>query len=98
METLDHRVEICVRSLVPTKLRTANVRARKKMKVRRLIIVDDSNTEGSVVASQGRLTSAEWAELEADVARTKRKYLREKHSAFRVEIFSSVGGRHFKES
>ncbi|OAE25778.1 hypothetical protein AXG93_4368s2390 [Marchantia polymorpha subsp. ruderalis] len=52
---------------------TANVRARKKMKVRRLIIVDDSNTEGSVVASQGRLTSAEWAELEADVARTKRK-------------------------
>ncbi|OAE22177.1 hypothetical protein AXG93_3271s1200 [Marchantia polymorpha subsp. ruderalis] len=62
-----------VRRPVPTKLRTANVRARTKMKARRLILVDGSSIESSVVASQGRLTSAEWAELEADVAGTEEK-------------------------
>lgn len=41
------------------------------MKAKRLIIKDDSSTEGSVAASQGRLTSAEWMELEADVVGTE---------------------------
>ncbi|OAE35513.1 hypothetical protein AXG93_2987s1000 [Marchantia polymorpha subsp. ruderalis] len=53
---------------VPTKLRSANVRARTKMKAKRLLIDDDGSTEGSVAASQGRLTLAKWVELEAEIA------------------------------
>lgn len=61
LETIDHRAKNCVRSPIPTKLRSANVRARIKMKARRLLIDDEDSIEGSVVVSQGRLTSAEIA-------------------------------------
>ncbi|OAE29439.1 hypothetical protein AXG93_4548s1160 [Marchantia polymorpha subsp. ruderalis] len=71
LETLDQRVKMRVRQPLPIKLRTANVRARTKMKARRVILVDGSSTESSVAASQGRFTSAEWEELEADVTRTE---------------------------
>lgn len=71
LDTLDQRAEMRVQRPVPTKLRTANVRARTKMKAWRLIITDDSSIKSSVAALQGRLTLAEWAELEADVAETE---------------------------
>ncbi|OAE24377.1 hypothetical protein AXG93_4343s1460 [Marchantia polymorpha subsp. ruderalis] len=51
---------------VSTKLMMPNARARMKLKARRLILKSDSSTESSVAASQGRLTSTEWAELEAE--------------------------------
>ncbi|OAE22907.1 hypothetical protein AXG93_557s1060 [Marchantia polymorpha subsp. ruderalis] len=57
--------------LIPTKLRTPNARARTKMKAQRLILEDGSSTESSVAASQGRLTSAEWLELEVEAAAIK---------------------------
>lgn len=71
METIDHRAGVRLRRPVPMKLKSTNVRACTKMKARRLIIDDDSSTEGSVAALQGRPTSAEWAELEAGVVGTE---------------------------
>lgn len=68
LKMIDHCARICVRIPVPTKLRSTNVQARTKMKARGLFIDDDDSTEVSVAASQERLTSAEWAELEAEIA------------------------------
>ncbi|OAE23319.1 hypothetical protein AXG93_3390s1040 [Marchantia polymorpha subsp. ruderalis] len=65
------------------------------MKARRLIIKDDRSTKGNVAALQGRLTSAKWAELEADVAETEEEDLRRR--AFGVKTFSGTGERRVKE-
>ncbi|OAE24796.1 hypothetical protein AXG93_3086s1030 [Marchantia polymorpha subsp. ruderalis] len=70
-ETIDHCAGICVRRSVSTKLRSANVRACSKIKAKQLLIEEEDSTNCSEAASQGRITPAEWVELEAKVACTK---------------------------
>ncbi|OAE34875.1 hypothetical protein AXG93_1587s1060 [Marchantia polymorpha subsp. ruderalis] len=57
--------EVRDRRTVHTKLKTPNALTKTQVKARRLILEDGSSTKSSVVASQGRLTSAKWAKLEA---------------------------------
>ncbi|OAE34597.1 hypothetical protein AXG93_167s1080 [Marchantia polymorpha subsp. ruderalis] len=62
-KTIDHRARIRILRSVLTKLRSANVRARTKMKARRLLIDDNSSIKGFVTSSQ---VSKKAKEKEAD--------------------------------
>lgn len=51
------------------------MRACSKMKARRLLSEEEVSTECSKAAYQGRITSAEWAEIEAEIIGTKEEGL-----------------------
>lgn len=62
LELIDQRVELRISRPISTKMRSANVRARSKMKIRRLRIEEEDNTECSEIASQCEISLKEWAE------------------------------------
>ncbi|OAE35029.1 hypothetical protein AXG93_3104s1090 [Marchantia polymorpha subsp. ruderalis] len=77
-----------------TQLALHLARIDNKMKIRQLLIEEKDSIEGNVAAFQGRFTSVESTELEAELADTEE----EGPSAFGLEIFGSTSERFGKGS